>query len=60
MAQWVKDLVLPAVSFGIGCRCSLDLVLQWLRGRPAAEAPIRLLAQELPYTSGGALKENIK
>ena len=33
-----------------------DLALLWLWQRPAAVAPIRSLAWELPYTAGVALK----
>ena len=34
-----------------------DPTLLWLWCRPAATAPIRPLARELPYTSGAALKK---
>ena len=55
MTMWVQSLVSLSgsgvtVSFGIGHRCGLDLVL------PAAAVPIQLLAQELPYVAGVALK----
>ena len=40
----------------VGHRCGLDTVLLWLWWRPAAAAPIRPLAWELPYASGAALK----
>ena len=53
--QRVKDL---AVSCGVGCRCSLDPELLW--HRLAATAPIRLLAWELPYATGTALKSKKK
>ena len=33
-----------------------DLALLWLWHRPAATAPIRLLAWELPHATGAALK----
>ena len=33
-----------------------DPALLWLWGRPAAGAPIRPLARELPYVAGVALK----
>ena len=42
------------MSCDIGHRCSLDLA--WLWHRPAAAAPIRPLAWELPYAEGVALK----
>ena len=44
------------MSCGIGRRCSLDLALLWLWCRLAATAPIRMLAWELPYATGSALK----
>ena len=37
-------------------KCSSDLALLWLWLRPAAAAIIQPLAQELPYTTGEALK----
>ena len=46
-AQWVKGSSF-AVSYGVGCRCSLNPALLWLCGRPAAAALIRSLAWELP------------
>ena len=51
-AQWVKD----PVSYGVGCRRSLDPMLLWLWRRPAAIATIRSLAWELPHATGVALK----
>ena len=42
------------MSCGIGCRCGLDPMLLWLWCRPAATAPIRPLAWELPYAVGVA------
>ena len=39
-----------ATSYGVGHRCSLDLVL-WLWCRLAAAALIQPLAWELPYAS---------
>ena len=45
------------MSCGVGRRHGLDLVLLWLWRRPAAVAPIRPLAWELPYASGVALKK---
>ena len=49
-----------AISCGIGQRCSSDLVLLWLWYRPVAVGPIRLLAWELPYATGAALKSKKK
>ena len=40
-------------ELGVGCRRSLDPVLLWLWYRPAAVAPVRPLAWELPYAEGG-------
>ena len=56
LAQWVKDLALLALSCGVRCRHGSDLVLLWLWCRPAATAPIRSLAWELPYAVDVALK----
>ena len=44
------------MSCGAGHRLGLDLALLWLWHRPAATAPIQLLAWELPYATGVALK----
>ena len=41
----------------MGPRCDSDLVLLWLWHRPAAAAPIRPLAWELPHAAGAALKK---
>jgi len=41
----------------VGRRRGLDPVLLWLWYRPAAAAPIRLLAWELPYASGAAVEK---
>ena len=49
--QWVKGSDV-AVSCGVGCRCSSDLALR----RLAAAALIQLLAWELAYATGAALK----
>ena len=57
--QWVKGSSI-AVSWGVGQRCCLDPALLWLWHRPAAAAPIRPLAWELPYAMGAALKTNKK
>ena len=48
------------MSCGIGCRHGSDSVLLWLWHRPAATAPLRSLAWELPYDAGAALKETKK
>ena len=45
-----------AVSGGVVHRRGSDLVLLWLWHRPAAAAPIQLLAWEPPYAAGAALK----
>ena len=37
-----------------------DLALLWLWHRPAAAAPIRSLAWELPYATGAAVKKKKK
>ena len=55
LAQWVKGSGI-AVSCGVGCRRSFNLVLLWLWCRPAAVALIRPLAWELPYAMDVALK----
>ena len=47
------------MSCGVGCRRSLDLVLQWLWCRLIAAAPIRSLAWEPPHAVGVALKKNL-
>ena len=52
LAQWVKD---PAVSCGVGCRYSSDLVL--LGCGLAAAALIPPLAWELPFVAAVALKK---
>ena len=44
------------MSCGVGCRQGLDPELLWLWRRPAATAPIRPLAWELPFTAGAAQK----
>ena len=45
-----------AVSCGVGRRHGLDPTLLWLWCRPAAAAPIRAPAWELPYAAGEAVK----
>ena len=61
LAQWVKHPGV-ALSCGVDRRCCLDPVLLWLWlwCRPAAVAPIRPLAWELPYTVDAALKKKKK
>ena len=59
LTQWVKGSGV-ATSCGVGCRCSLDLVLLQLWCRPAAAASIQPLAWEPPYAEGGALKRQKK
>ena len=49
LAQWVK-----------GCRYCLGPVLPWLWCRPAAAAPIRPLAWELPYAAEAAIQRKKK
>ena len=58
LAKGVKDLV--AVSCGVGCRCSSDLVLLWLYHRQVATALIRPLALEPPYAMCVALEKTKK
>ena len=43
-----------ALSCGVGCRRGWDPALLWLWHRPAAMAPIRPLAWELPYATRAA------
>ena len=42
------------MSCGVGRRLISDPALRWLWGRPAATAPIQLLAWKPPYASGAA------
>ena len=56
LTQWVKRSGV-AVSCGVGRRHSSDLMLLWLWRRPAATAPIRLIAWEPPYALGAALEK---
>ena len=44
------------MSHGVCHRLSLDPTLLWLWCRPAATAPIGVLAREPPYAMGVALK----
>ena len=48
-----------AVSCGVGCRRGYGPMMLRLGQRPAAVTPIQLLAWELPYASGVALKSKI-
>ena len=48
------------MSCGVGPRYGLDPTLLWLWCRPAATAPIRPLAWELPYVMGAALEKDKK
>ena len=48
------------MSCGVRRRLGSDLVLLWLWCRPAAVAPVRLLAWELSYAAGAALKSKTK
>ena len=56
--RWVKATSI-AVSCDVGHRHGSDPVLLWLWHGPAAKAP-RLLAWELPYSAGVALKSQKK
>ena len=44
------------MSYGVGHRCGLDMMLLWLWHKPAAAALIRPVAWEPPYATGAALK----
>ena len=48
------------MSYAVGCRCGSDLSLLWLWHKLAAAAPIQILAWELPYATGVALKKRRK
>ena len=48
------------MSCGVGPRRGLDPALLWLRRRPAATAPIGLLAWEPPHAASMALKKQNK
>ena len=48
------------MNCGIGCRCGSDPVLLWIWCRPAAAAPNKLLASELPCAMGAGLKRQKK
>ena len=61
LAQWVKDQGSDvAMSCGVDSRHNSYPTLLCLWRRPAAAAPIRPLAWELPYTAVEALKRKKK
>ena len=49
-----------ALSYGVGHRRGLDMVLLWLWCRLAAVGPIQSLAWQLPYVVGATLKKTKK
>ena len=56
----IPGLASMAVSRGVGHRRGAGPELLWLWRRPAATAPIHLLAWELPYAKGMALNKDKK
>ena len=44
------------MSCGVGQRCGISSMLLWLWCKLAATALIQLLAWELPYATGAAIK----
>ena len=58
ISQGAKDPALPSAVMWL--HSGSDLALLWLWCKPAAIAPIRLLARELPYAAPTALKIKIK
>ena len=48
------------MSYGVDCRCGLDLALLWLWCRLAATDPIRPLPWKPPYAMGVALRKGKK
>ena len=56
----IPGLASMAVSRGVGHRHGSGPELLWLWRRPAATAPIHLLAWELPYAKGMALNKDKK
>ena len=59
LARWVKGSAV-AESCSIGSRQGSDLMWLWLWCRLAAAALIQVLAWELPYAVGAALKKRLK
>ena len=59
LTQWIKDPGI-AMSCGVGRRHSSDLALLCLWCKMTATVPIQLLAWELPYAMGAALKRQEK
>ena len=59
LAQWLK-VSCVAVSCSVGHGLGSDVLLLWLRTRPAATARIGPLAWELPYAAGVGLKKKEK
>ena len=57
LAQWVRGSSTTS-SCSAGRRCSLDLALLWLWGRPATAALIRPLAWDLPHAPQKKEKES--
>ena len=55
-----KNILLGAMSSGVGCRCGSDPELLWPWRRLAAEIPTGPLDWELPYGTGEALKRKKK
>ena len=49
-----------AMSYGVGCKHGLAMVLLWLWYSLAAVAPNRPLVWESPYAKGAALKSKKK
>ena len=56
LAQWIKNPALPQAVMYVAHRCGLDLVFLQLWYKPAAVAPIRSLAWELPYAADVTIK----
>ena len=60
VAQWLRTRLASMGIWFNPCppQWVKDLVLLWLWHRPAASAPIRPLAWELPYATGVAIKKS--
>ena len=56
LAQWIKDRHCYCCKVWHRSQMWLRLSMLWLWHRLAATAPIKPLAQELPYATGVALK----